>query len=106
MKRFLIVLIALLTMAAFVSVSDAAAKKAKALKATGTVTVYTAATAENPGTITIQPAKGGTVTFVVTDKTKVTGEVADAKVTVKYTKAADGTMTATAIQVAPAKKKK
>jgi len=103
MKRFLIVLIALLTMAAFVSVPDAAAKKAKALKAKGTVTVYTAATAENPGTITIQPTKGGTVTFVVTDKTKVTGEVAEkAKVTVTYKKEGE-TMTATAIQVAPAK---
>ena len=55
----------------------------------------------------IRPAKGDPMTFAVTDKTKVKGEVADdAKVTVMYTKAADGKMTATAIQVAPAKKKK
>jgi hypothetical protein len=107
MKRFLIVLIALLTMAAFVSVPDAAAKKAKVPRATGTVTVYTAATAEKPGTIEIQPAKGDPMTFAVTGDTKVTGEVAPkAKVTVTYTKAKDKTLTATAIQLAPAKKKK
>ncbi|MBC8460249.1 MAG: hypothetical protein H8D67_19870 [Deltaproteobacteria bacterium] len=105
MKRFLVVLIALLTMAAFVSVSDAAAKKAKVLKAKGIVTAYDA-TAEKPA-IEIQPAKGDPMTFAVTGDTKVTGEVAkDAKVTVTYTKAADGTMTATAIQVTPPAKKK
>ena len=102
MKRFLIVLIALLTMAAFVSVSDAEAKKAKVLKAKGIVTAY-----EAEKTITIQPVKGDALPFAVTADTKLTGEVAvKAKVTVTYTKAADGTMTATAIQVTPAKKKK
>jgi hypothetical protein len=101
MKRFLVVLVALLTMAAFLSVSDAEAKKVKAMKAKGTVTESVA------DKITIQPAKGDPMTFAVTGDTKVKGEVAvDAKVTVTYTKAADGTMTATAINVTPAKKKK
>ena len=100
MKRFLVVLIALLTMAAFVSVPDAAAKKAKALKATGTVTESAA------DKITIKPAKGDPMTFAMTGDTKVEDEVAvDANVTITYTKAADGTMTATAIQVTPAEKK-
>jgi hypothetical protein len=101
MKRFLVVLIALLTMAAFLSVSDAEAKKVKAMKAKGIVTESVA------DKIVIQPAKGDPMTFAVTADTKVKGEVAkDANVTVTYTKAADGTMTATAINVIPAKKKK
>jgi uncharacterized cupredoxin-like copper-binding protein len=98
MKRFLIVLIALLTMAAFVSVSDAKTKKPKALKAKGEVTAY-----ETGKTITIQPAKGDPMTFEVDPKAVVKGEVAEkAKVTVTYKKEGE-TMTATAIQVAPAK---
>jgi hypothetical protein len=101
MKRFLVVLIALLTMAAFLSVSDAEAKKVKAMKAKGVVTESVA------DKIVIQPAKGDPMTFAVNADTKVKGEVAvDAKVTVTYTKAADGTMTAMAINVTPAKKKK
>jgi hypothetical protein len=102
MKRFFVVLIALLTMAAFVSVPDAAAKKTKVLKAKGIITEYVKAEK-----ITIKPAKGEPMTFAVTADTKLNGEVTvDAKVAVTYTKAAGGTMTATAIQVAPAKKKK
>lgn len=100
MKRFLIVLIALLTMVAFVTAADVSAA-AKSQKATGAVTAY-----EAGNSITVKGAKAD-MTFAVTGDTEVKGEVAvDAKVTVTYTKAADGTMTATAIQVTPAKKKK
>ena len=99
MKKLFIVLIALLTVVAFLSVSDAGAKP-KAMKASGEVTAYDAGK-----TIPIKGAKAD-MTFAITADTKVTGEVKEgAKVTVMYTKAGD-TMTATSIQAATAKKKK
>jgi len=97
MKRFLIVLIALLTMAAFVSVPDAAAKKPKALKASGVVAVYD----KDKNTLTITTKDGKDMIFEVAGDAKVKGEVKkDVTVTVTYTEA-DGKMTATAIKVAP-----
>ena len=98
MKRLSIVLIALLTMVAFVSVAAAEKKatKPKALTATGEVTAF-----EAGKSIKIKPAKGDEIAFDLTGDTKVAEEVkAGAKVIVTYTEAA-GKMTATAIKVAP-----
>ena len=101
MKKFLIVLMALLTMVAFASVPNAEAKKVKVLKAVGTVTESMA------DKITIKPAKGEPMSFAVTKDTKIKGKVAvDGKVTVIYTKAANGSMTATAVKVASVNKTK
>jgi len=100
MKKLFIVLIALLTVVAFVSVSDGAGKP-KAMKASGEVTAYDA----EGKTITIKGAKAD-MTFAIAPDAKVMPEVkVGAKVTVMYTKAGD-TMTASSIKAAAAKRKK
>ena len=81
MKRFLFVLIALLTVFAFASGAVAAEKKAAAksevTKVTGAVTAYIAArqAEKMAGTITVKDAKGNDWSFDVPPDTKITGGV-------------------------------
>lgn len=99
MKKLFIVMIALLTAVAFVSVSGAA-DKPKAMSASGAVVKY-----EAGKTITIKGEKAD-MAFKIAADAKVTGEIKEgAKVTVSYTKAGDE-MTATAISAGAAKEKK
>lgn len=98
MKRFLIMLVALVAVLAFVSGAFAAEKKAAAPKTSGTVIAY-----EEGKTITIKGAKDRELAFDIAPDATVKGEVKEgAKVTVMYKKDGDK-MVATAISV-PAKK--
>jgi hypothetical protein len=109
MKKFLFVLIALLTVFAFATGAVAAEKKATAPLAgnvSGTVTVYIAAKQADKiaGTISVKDAKEKNWAFDVLPDTKITGEVKkDAKVTVAYKKEG-GKTTATSITVIAVKK--
>jgi hypothetical protein len=110
MKRFLFVLIALLTLFAFGTGAIAAEKKAAAksevTKVTGAVTAYIAAkqAEKMPGTITVKDAKGTDWSFDVLPETKITGEVTrGATATVNYKKDA-GKMIANSIAVVAVKK--
>ena len=110
MKRFLLVLMALLTVFAFASGVVAAEKKAAAksevTKVTGAVTAYIAARqAERmAGTITVKDAKGNDWSFDVPPDTKITGEVTrGVTATVNYKKEG-GKMIASTITVIAVKK--
>ena len=109
MKKFLFVLIALLTVFAFASGALASEKKTtapQAGKVSGTVTVYIAANLadKTAGTISVKDAKDKIWAFDVLPDTKITGEVKkDAKVTVAYKKEG-GKTTAASITVIAVKK--
>ena len=80
MKKFLFVLIALLTVFAFATGAVAAEKKAtapQAGKVSGTVTAYIAASQadKTAGTISVKDAKEKNWAFDVLPDTKITGEV-------------------------------
>ncbi len=110
MKRFLFVLIALLTVFAFCTGAVAAEKKAAAksevTKVTGAVTAYIAArqAEKMAGTITVKDAKGNDWSFDVPPDTKLKGEVArGVTATVNFKKEA-GKMIASSITVIAVKK--
>jgi hypothetical protein len=109
MRKFLFALIALIAVFAFVTGATAAEKKAtqpKAMKVSGAVTAYLAASqAEKaPGMIAVKDAKGKVWSFDLPPATKIKGEVMKgAKATVTYKKES-GKMIATAVSVAAAKK--
>jgi len=110
MKRFLFVLIALLTVFAFASGAVAAEKKdaakSEVTKVTGAVTAYVAArqAEKMPGTITVKDAKGNDWSFDVLPDTKIKGEVArGVTATVNFKKEA-GKMIASTITVVAVKK--
>jgi hypothetical protein len=109
MKKFLFVLIALLTVFAFATGAVAAEKKAtapQAGKVTGAVTAYIAANQadKSAGTISVKDAKGKNWAFDVLPDTKIKGEVTKgATATVAY-KTESGKMIATSITVIAVKK--
>jgi len=109
MKKFLFVLIALLTVFAFATGAVAAEKKATASQAgkvSGTVTAYLAAgqADKSMGMISVKDAKDKIWAFDVLPDTKITGEVKkDEKVTVAYKKEG-GKTTAASIAVIAVKK--
>ena len=109
MKKFLFVLIALLTVFAFATGAVAAEKKAtkpQVTKVSGTVTVYIAAgqADKSAGTISVKDAKGKNWSFDLPPDTKIKGEVTKgATATVTYKKES-GKMIATAITVIAVKK--
>jgi hypothetical protein len=109
MKKFLFVLIALLTVFAFATGALAAEKKTTKPQATlvsGTVTAYLAPSQadKSMGMIAVKDAKGKAWSFDLPSVTKIKGEVTKgAKATVTY-KTESGKMIATAVSVAAAKK--
>jgi ABC-type oligopeptide transport system substrate-binding subunit len=109
MKKFLFVLIALLTVFAFATGAVAAEKKAtapQAGKVTGAVTAYIAANQadKSAGTISVKDAKGKNWAFDVLPDTKIKGEVTKgATATVAYKKEG-GKTSATSITVIAVKK--
>ena len=109
MKKFLFVLIALLTVFAFATGAVAAEKKTtkpQATQVSGTVTIYLAASQaeKSTGMIAVKDAKGKDWSFDLPADTKIKGEVRKgAKATVTYNKES-GKMIATAVTVAAVKK--
>ena len=109
MKKFLFVLIALLTVFAFATGAVAAEKKAtapQAGKVSGTVTAYLAAgqADKSMGMIAVKDAKGKDWSFDLPSDTKIKGEVTKgATATVAY-KTESGKMIATSINVIAVKK--
>lgn len=93
MKKFLIIMVALFVSFAFVTGVMAAEKKAKPMKATGTVTAYD----PTAKTLTVKAAEDKELVFGIAPDAKIKGEVKEgAKVSVTYTKTGD-TNVATAV---------
>jgi hypothetical protein len=104
MKKFLFVLIALLTVFAFATGAVAAEKKTTkpaVTKVTGAVTVYIAAgqAEKSTGTVAVKDAKGKNWSFDVPPDTKITGEVTRGATVTVTGKKEGGKMITTSITV-------
>ena len=109
MKKFLFVLIALLTVFAFATGALAAEKKTTKPEATlvsGTVTAYLAAglADKSTGMIAVKDEKGKDWSFDLPSDTKIKGEVTKGSKAIVAYKRESGKMIATAVSVAAEKK--
>jgi hypothetical protein len=109
MKKFLFVLIALLTVFAFASGALAAEKKTTKPQATlvsGTVTAYLAAgqADKSTGMIAVKDAKGKDWSFDLPSDTKIKGEATKGSTATVAYKTESGKMIATSITVIAVKK--